>query len=85
MARRIQILIGLFFAFAVSLALVAPQLGLTADAQKMFGTLVGRELPWWVLVAVMLAYILGVERKPLSSMGSRGRHGRASSGVSSAD
>jgi membrane protease YdiL (CAAX protease family) len=66
-ARRIQILIGLFLAFVVSLALAAPQFGLTAQA--LFGTLVGRELPWWILVAVMLFYILAVERKPLSSIG----------------
>lgn len=63
--RRIEILVGLFFAFVVA------ELGLTHYAQKAFGTLVGRELPWWVLVAVMLAYIAFVERKPMSSIGLR--------------
>jgi hypothetical protein len=60
-ARRIQILVGLFLALVVSLALVAPQLGLAAYSQKLFGTLVGRELPWWILVAVMLFYILDLD------------------------
>ena len=61
--RRIQILVGLFLAFVVA------ELGLTPYAQKLFGTLVGRELPWWLLVAAMLLYILFVERRPLSSIG----------------
>jgi|HubBroStandDraft_6_1064221.scaffolds.fasta_scaffold50868_2 membrane protease YdiL (CAAX protease family) len=68
-SRRIQILVGLPLALVVSLAFAVPQFDLTAHAQELFGTLVGRELPWWILVAVMLIYILAIERRPLTAIG----------------
>jgi membrane protease YdiL (CAAX protease family) len=33
--------------------------------------LVGNEVIWWIYVAVVLLYVLGVERRPLSSIGFR--------------
>lgn len=62
-ARRIQILVGLFLAWVVA------ELGLSTFAERVFGTFVGRELPWWILVAVMLVYVVFVERMPLASIG----------------
>ena len=62
---QVEILIGLFLDFVVA------ELGLTPVFQRVFGTLVGRELSWWILVAAMLSYVRVAERRPLSSIGFR--------------
>jgi membrane protease YdiL (CAAX protease family) len=68
-ARRITILIGL--ALALVLPLVLPYLGLQEYAEHTLelGPLIGREVIWWGLVAVLLLYILIVERRTLASIG----------------
>jgi membrane protease YdiL (CAAX protease family) len=66
--RRIQILIGLLLALGVPLL----PLGAWGERLKLFGPLVGHETLWWLAVAVLLFYVLRVERRPLSSIGLRG-------------
>ncbi len=63
--RRLQILIG------VSLTLGGANLALGNLGERYtgLGPLFGREVLWWALVAVVLAFILFVERLPLSSIG----------------
>ena len=41
-------------------------LGNLGERYTRLGPLLGREVLWWVLVAVVLAFILFVERLPLS-------------------
>jgi membrane protease YdiL (CAAX protease family) len=64
-ARRIVILIGL------ALALVVPLVGPTRYLPPVAGTdpLYVHEWFWWALWAVVMLYVLVVERRPLSSIG----------------
>jgi membrane protease YdiL (CAAX protease family) len=63
--RRLIILIGLV------LTLVLPLLHFSSYAEHIPGVpaLVGREASWWTLVAVVLVYILAIERRSLASVG----------------
>ncbi len=65
--RRATILIGLV------LALVVSGSGVIRLAPPIPGVppLVGREILWWGLAALILLYVLVVERRPLSSIGFR--------------
>ncbi len=64
-ARRFQIIVGLL------LTLGGANIGLGSLGERYsgMGPLFGREVLWWALVAVVLAFILFVERLPLSSIG----------------
>jgi membrane protease YdiL (CAAX protease family) len=66
--RRVQILVGLL------LTLGAANLPLQSWGVRLWpgGSLAGREVLWWLAVAVVLAYVTLVERRPLSSIGFRG-------------
>jgi uncharacterized protein len=66
--RRNQILGGLLLALGVPLL----PLGAWGERLNAFGPLVGHESLWWIAVAVLLFYVLRVERRPLSSIGLRG-------------
>ncbi|MGH6872023.1 MAG: lysostaphin resistance A-like protein [Rhizomicrobium sp.] len=64
--RRLQFAIGLLLALALPFChrfLTAPF--------AVFGARWGGEAFWWVLLAIVLLYVLLVERKPLSSIGYR--------------
>ena len=66
-ARRIIILVGLAIALAV------PDLGLTGHLPAVSGLdpRYVREWFWWALLAVVLFYVLVVERRSLASIGFR--------------
>ena len=66
-SRRVVTLIGL------TIALVVPAMGPTKYLPAMagFDPMVVREWFWWALLAVVLLYVLVVERRPLSSIGFR--------------
>ena len=70
-ARRATILIGLVLALVLPLLL--PFLGLQEYAERTLrlGPLIGREVIWWSLIAVLLLYILIIERRTLASIGLR--------------
>ncbi|HWA92865.1 MAG TPA: CPBP family intramembrane glutamic endopeptidase [Rhizomicrobium sp.] len=63
--RRIVILVGL------AIALVVPLIGPTRFLPPVAGVdpLYVHEWLWWGLLALMLAYVLVVERRPLASIG----------------
>ncbi len=66
--RRGAILIGL------ALTLVVPLVPLLPGGKDLmripgFDSLIGREPFWWALFAVVLLYVLAVERRPLASIG----------------
>jgi membrane protease YdiL (CAAX protease family) len=65
MGRRVVTLIGLV------LALVVPLLGLARMAEHVNGVppLLAREAVWWTIAAVVLVWVIAVERRPLSSIG----------------
>lgn len=63
--RRVQIVIGLL----LTLGGGNTALGSLGERYTRLGPLVGREVLWWVLVAIVLIYIVFVERLPLSSIG----------------
>jgi membrane protease YdiL (CAAX protease family) len=65
--RRVQILIGLLLTLGVGNL----PLGVWGERLRVFGPLVGHELLWWIAIAVVLLYVLLVERRPLSSIGLR--------------
>ncbi len=64
-SRRIVILVGL------AIALVVPLIGPTRYLPPVAGTdpLYVKEWFWWGLFALLLLYVLVVERRPLSSIG----------------
>lgn len=64
-ARRILILVGLLGVAAATFLPLGP-LGLIYSG---LGAPWGREALWWALTAVMLIYVLVIERRPLSSIG----------------
>ena len=66
-ARRLEILSGLL----LTLGGANLSLGNLGERYTRLGPLLGREVLWWVLVAIVLAFILFVERLPLSSIGFR--------------
>jgi hypothetical protein len=61
--RRNQILVGLLLALGLPLL----PLGAWGERLNAFGPLVGHESLWWIAVAVLLFYVLRVERRPLTS------------------
>jgi membrane protease YdiL (CAAX protease family) len=65
--RQVQILIGMLLALGVPLL----PLGAWGERLSLFGPLVGHEILWWLAVAVLLFYVLRVERRPLTSIGLR--------------
>lgn len=65
--RRVQIIVGLLIALALPFA----HLGELGMRYAGLGPLWSGEVLWWVLFALILAYVLIVERKPLSSIGYR--------------
>jgi membrane protease YdiL (CAAX protease family) len=67
MTRRIQIVIGLL----IALGLPFCHLGTLGRTYSGLGPLLGGEVLWWILFAVILAYTLLVERKSLSTLGFR--------------
>lgn len=68
-ARRNTILIGLVLALVLPLLLQFLGLQEFAERALGLGPLMGREVIWWGLVAVLLFYILIVERRAPASIG----------------
>lgn len=66
-ARRLEILAGLL----LTLGGANLHLGDLGERYSRLGPLLGREVLWWILVAIVLAFILFVEGLPLSSIGFR--------------
>jgi membrane protease YdiL (CAAX protease family) len=66
-SRRIQIAIGLLLALGLPFC----HLGDLGRKYSGLGPLFGGEVLWWILFAVVLLYVLFVERLPLSSLGFR--------------
>lgn len=66
-AQRIRILLGLI------LALVVPNLGLTKHLPHVarLDPYYVIETVWWVLFAILIAWVMLVEKKPLASLGLR--------------
>lgn len=64
-ARRTQIIIGLL------LVLGLPFCHLSSLGQQLLGpgNAIGGEVLWWIFLAAVLAYVVAVERRPLSSVG----------------
>jgi len=67
-ARRIQSIIGLLLTLAVATFLPLGQWGI---AYSGLGLPFGREIFWWVVVAVTLLYVALVERRRFSAIGFR--------------
>jgi uncharacterized protein len=67
MTRRIQIVIGLL----IALGLPFCHLGDLGRKYTGLGDLFGGEVFWWGLFVAIIAYVLFVERQPLSSIGYR--------------
>ena len=67
MRRKIIIAIGLLIALVLPLC----HLGDLGKAYSGLGPLFGGEVLWWALFVIILAYVLIVERRPLSSLGYR--------------
>lgn len=63
--RRIQIIIGLVIALGLPFA------HLGALGKHYLGQLWGGEIVWWGLLVLILAYVLIIEREPLSTIGYR--------------
>lgn len=63
--RRLQIFAGLL----LTLGGANLSLGNLGERYTRLGPLFGREVLWWVLLAIVLAFIASVERLPLSSIG----------------
>lgn len=63
--RRIVLLVGL------ALALIPPCAGIGGLGQHIPNVppMVGRELAWWGLAALVLLYVIAIERQPLRSLG----------------
>ena len=55
------------------LALVVPSIGLTRYLPQVagFDPMYVREWFWWTLLALVLLYVLAIERRPLASIGFR--------------
>lgn len=65
--RRFQIFVGLLFTIGIA----SLPLGAWGERLRVFGSLLGHEVLWWLAVAVLILYVLRVERRPLSSIGFR--------------
>lgn len=65
--RQVQIVSGLL----IALGLPFCHLGELGKRYSGLGPLWGGEVLWWLLLAVILVYVLLVERRPLVSMGYR--------------
>lgn len=65
--RRVLIIVGLL----MSLGLPLLPLGKWGKAHSGLGTLLGGETLWWAAVAIILFYVVLIERRPLSSIGFR--------------
>ena len=65
--RRLQIIVGLLLALGLPFA----HLGNLGKRYLGLGPLWGGEVLWWAFFAVILAYVLVVERKTLSTIGYR--------------
>jgi membrane protease YdiL (CAAX protease family) len=66
-ARRRQIVVGLLLSLGAGLL----PLGTWGRKAGLLGPLASVEIFWWVAVAVVLLYVVFVERLPLSSIGIR--------------
>src|SRR5215469_8764951 len=66
-ARRTQIVVGLFLSLGVGLL----PLGTWGRSTGLLGPLASGEILWWVAVAVLILYVLFIERRPLDSVGFR--------------
>ena len=66
-SRQLQIFVGLVLSLGVALL----PLGSWGKSYSGLGSLLGGEVLWWIAVAVVLLYVVLVERKPLSSIGLR--------------
>ncbi len=64
-ARRVQILLGLL----LTLGGASSSLGNLGERYTNLGPLFGREVLWWALLVIVLAFVVFVERLPLSSIG----------------
>jgi len=62
--RRVTSLVGLLFVAAATFLPIS-------SFGKTLNPLWGSEIPWWTIVAVVLLYIVAIERRPLSSVGFR--------------
>ncbi|HUX65932.1 MAG TPA: CPBP family intramembrane glutamic endopeptidase [Terriglobales bacterium] len=62
---------GLTTSIGLLLALGVPLLPIGSWGQQLLGPLAGEECAWWLLGAACLAYVLGVERRRLRSIGFR--------------
>ncbi|HVA64107.1 MAG TPA: type II CAAX endopeptidase family protein [Terriglobales bacterium] len=62
---------GLTTSLGLVLALGVPLLPIGSWGQHLLGPLAGEECAWWLLLAACLAYVLGVERRRLRSIGFR--------------
>ncbi|HUK19700.1 MAG TPA: hypothetical protein VLW65_24935 [Bryobacteraceae bacterium] len=65
--RRTQIIVGLL----LTLGGANLSLGNLGERYTRLGPFFGREVLWWALTGIVLAFILLVERLPLSSIGFR--------------
>lgn len=65
MRTRVSTIVGLLFWLAATL------LPIGTWSKQLFGPLWGGEVLWWGLVIALYAYVLIVERRPLSSIGFR--------------
>jgi membrane protease YdiL (CAAX protease family) len=65
--RRLQIAFGLL----LTLGVPNLPLGDLGERYTRLGPLIGREIAWWILLTVVVAFLIFVERLPLSSIGLR--------------
>jgi uncharacterized protein len=65
--RRAQIIIGLFLSLGAGLL----PLGTWGKATGLLGPLASGEIFWWTAVAVLILYVLFIERRRLASVGFR--------------
>jgi membrane protease YdiL (CAAX protease family) len=63
-----QSIVGLF----LTIGIASLPLGAWGEQLRVFGPLLGHEVLWWLAVALLILYVLRVERRPLSSIGFRG-------------